>query len=577
MEEKSSKKSLDKKDESDTDHAAIIPESVSDKIYNSIVRIHIGNIVGTGFFIKLKIKNENINCLITCYHIINENNVSNCDAFDIYYGKKIEEKKQTLSLDDNLRFIKCFKKPIDATVIEIIKNDKIPENKFLFPDMNFKNGLDFYLNKNVCLAGYPTNINFFEERHISSGKIKEILNNIEFVHSVDARYGSSGGPICLIDNQCVIGIHNSGIDKKKINFGTFFGHILDELENVKLSDSFVEINPFKILNINYEKFDEVKEKRKYFDYKELFECNNITLLAYFILYNSYKYEQNGEIFKVKKDHFYYAIMNDLPKLKLFLKNNKLLLYDMDEASRNLLHLSIIAKNHEITEYLLQEGLLLNSVCTYLDIKETRENHNFIQIIYDELKKKNLVENIYDIIENNKIIGKRIIRKKELYMNKNINKNISNYIKIYHGIKFTSIEPIMEVGLKKPGRERMRRKLIFNDFDDWINAIFVSPSIFYASETAGTVINEGVEFFILIEGRIKKDSYTSHESTFSKYKFKKGEPILLDFRVNDCPMSVDGKNENVFVESVLFVKKNFLDFHHFYEIYDYDYFNKLFNK
>ena len=162
--------------------------------------------------------------------------------------------------------------------------------------------------------------------------------------------------------------------KKKINFGTFFGHILDELENVKLSDSFVEINPFKILNINYEKFDEEKEKSKYFDYKELFECNNITLLAYFILYNSYKYEQNGDIFKVKKDHFYYTIMNDLPKLKLFLKNNKLLLYDMDEASRNLLHLSIIAKNHEITEYLLQEGLFLNGVGTrdYSDIMEINE-------------------------------------------------------------------------------------------------------------------------------------------------------------------------------------------------------------
>ena len=74
---------------------------------------------------------------------------------------------------------------------------------------------------------------------------------------------------------------------------------MDELEKVDLS--FAQINPFKILNINYEKFDEVKEKRKYFDYKELFECNNITLLAYFILYNSYKYEQNGENKKIKKE------------------------------------------------------------------------------------------------------------------------------------------------------------------------------------------------------------------------------------------------------------------------------------
>lgn len=40
-----------RKDECDTDHADYIPESVSDKIYNSIVRIHLNSgLIGTGFF-----------------------------------------------------------------------------------------------------------------------------------------------------------------------------------------------------------------------------------------------------------------------------------------------------------------------------------------------------------------------------------------------------------------------------------------------------------------------------------------------------------------------------------------------
>ena len=399
-------------------------------------------------------------------------------CFRYLLREKKDEKKQTILLDDNLRFIKCFEKPTDITIIEIVKSDNIPEDKFLFPDMNFKNGLDFYLNKNLCLAGYPDNINFSKERHISSGKIKKLINNIEFEHSIDTRRGSSGSPICLIDNQSVIGIHKSGINEKKINFGTFFGHILDKLKNDDLSNSFVEINPFKILNINSEKFNEEKDEiyRCYFNYKELVKCNNNTLLAYFILYNSYRYEQKGELYKVNKDHFYYTIMNNLPKLQLFLKNNKLLLYDMDDVSQNLLHLSIIARNHKITEYLLKEGLFLNGAGTkgYWDITKISEydlkkfddllnkkkvigfqgpdyngmrplwfssKYNLIQIIYEELKKKNLVEKIYDIYDIDRVIGKRIIRKKELYMNKNINKNIKNYIKIYHGTKYSLLNPL----------------------------------------------------------------------------------------------------------------------------------------
>ena len=308
-------------------------------------------------------------------------------------------------------------------------------------------------------------------------------------------------------------------------------------------------------------------------------------------------------------------MNNLPKLKLFLKNNKLLLYDMDDASRNLLHLSIIARNHEITEYLLKEGLFLNGAGTrgYWDIRKISEydlkkfddllnkkeaigsegcdangirplifssKYNLIQIIYEELKKKNLVEKIDDIIKNQEVIGKRIIRKKELYMNQNINKNIKNFIKIYHGTKYSSIESIMKFGLKKmkkPLKEHIPLNKKLNNIENWADAIFVTPSILYASKYADIVVAKCKEFFVLIEGRIKKDCYTSHKITLSEYRFARGEPKLLEYRVKDDSVSINEKNENVLVESILFVEKFFLEYHKIVVGENFDYFNNIFNK
>ena len=53
-------------------------------------------------------------------------------------------------MDDNLRFIKCFNKPIDATIIEIINQDKIPEDKYLFPDLNYRNGFNLFIKKRLA-------------------------------------------------------------------------------------------------------------------------------------------------------------------------------------------------------------------------------------------------------------------------------------------------------------------------------------------------------------------------------------------------------------------------------------------
>ena len=179
-------------------------------------------------------KNEKYYFLITNYHILGQDQVNAKIKITIYYGNKNENEK-CIELDK--RFIKCYNKPIDITIVEIVESDHIPKDKYLIPDMNYKNGYDFYLKKmtKLYLAGYPRVINSEGEKHISSGYITEI-NSFNFVHTLDTRKGSSGSPICIIDNRNLIGIHCGGDSNKNINYGTFIGIIIDNLENENIKE-----------------------------------------------------------------------------------------------------------------------------------------------------------------------------------------------------------------------------------------------------------------------------------------------------------------------------------------------------
>ena len=253
-------KSNDRVNENDTKHAAHIPESSSDKIYNAIVRIEKGNLIGTGFFMKLNIKGNIIHFLITCYHNINEQDVTSKITMDIFYGKKHEEKRKSIKLDDRERFITYFKGDKDVTVIEVLDIDKIPEDKYLIPDSSYKyDGYNPYKQEKFMLAGYPNDIIFEKERHIASGEITDI-NDFDFDHTIDTRNGSSGAPICLISNVQVVGIHKQGHKTKPINHGTFLGVIIDDLEKnyKKISKDNNEIRHLKEQKINISSKMDVK-------------------------------------------------------------------------------------------------------------------------------------------------------------------------------------------------------------------------------------------------------------------------------------------------------------------------------
>ena len=149
--------------------------------------------------------------------------------------------------------------------------------------------------------------------------------------------------------------------------------------------------------------------------------------------------------------------------------------------------------------------------------------------------------------------------------------------VWHGTKFRFLESIIKNGLL-PSGSKLSDGTSINPLPGqisldktvagikcWAKAIFVSPSLFYASDVvyAERIISNNKTWGVLVEGRLKPKTFTKYKSTVLNYNNVEGEPDQLEYRVeqkNDDDEIIYRitKEKNIIVTSISFILINFLE-------------------
>ena len=205
-------------------------------IGKSICKIIFQDRIGTGFLIKLNGLNEPFYCLMTCEHVISQDVITNKTNVKITYDN--QHQALDIKLDKNERYIQDFLYlGIDATIVEILKQDNIPEGFFLLPNLEYLNGYDIFKNQKIYIFQFPQGGNL----SYSEGSIQEVnIYKNEMIHVASTLEGSSGSPIIICGSNLVLGIHKQGNPKLKVNYGNFIGPIIKALQkNNKIEKLFL--------------------------------------------------------------------------------------------------------------------------------------------------------------------------------------------------------------------------------------------------------------------------------------------------------------------------------------------------
>ena len=114
---------------------------------------------------------------------------------------------------------------------------------------------------------------------------------------------------------------------------------------------------------------------------------------------------------------------------------------------------------------------------------------------------------------------------------------------------------------------------FDGIENWAAAVFVSPSVTYASHVcyAGRTLlqapavaeESGGMWAVVMEVAVREGSYTSHEQTVSKYDELPGEPECPEYRVavqDACDEQIwrAGKSKDVIVLGCVLINVEFLE-------------------
>ena len=211
------------------------------------IKINNNEEYGTGFFTKIKFKNNIIFCLISNNNVITKKTLNkgyiDVTINDIY--KKIEINKKIWKNEELDYIILEIDKDEDIDLLEIddnCYNIEVTKNKF---------------NKNLIInASFNSN----QKIEINKGILDYIDENEKFYFN---SYGNetivSGGPILLNNNFKIIGLNYRYDENKKMNLGIYMNDIIKDINKYNIIEGILDIKDDLLFQSSSEiKVEEIK-------------------------------------------------------------------------------------------------------------------------------------------------------------------------------------------------------------------------------------------------------------------------------------------------------------------------------
>ena len=143
---------------------------------------------------------------------------------------------------------------------------------------------------------------------------------------------------------------------------------------------------------------------------------------------------------------------------------------------------------------------------------------------------------------------------------------------WHGTRYRYLESIIDNGLLpsgtcgiQPAEGHYKLGETHFGIQDWAAAIFLSPSILYASHVCYSerIFSESKRWCVLVKVYCKPGTFKSYDPTVFRYEPMDGEPDMPEYRI---PVTEADKNvilrvestRNVVVQSLIFVRLSFLE-------------------
>ena len=236
-------------------------EIILEQMKKCVCKIHDKN--GTGFFVKIPFNQKKIGVLITNNHVLDED--------DIETGKRIilslnnEEITKKIIIDSKRK--KYTNKKLDVTIIEIFEEQddikdflnlsKQIENQLKLNNLSINDFDNIYKNESIYLLNYIK-----AQEIVASYGLLLNINDDKITHKCNTLGGSSGGPIILLEDQTVIGVHYGSNSNSKYNLGTLLINPILEFQEKNES---IKINEISIKDKT--KYNDIIYHDKDLDYK----------------------------------------------------------------------------------------------------------------------------------------------------------------------------------------------------------------------------------------------------------------------------------------------------------------------